>query len=119
MTKRTGPTDPNLRMLLAKLEKTARKNKAAIWADVAEALGTPTRNRTIVNLYEIDKNAFKEKVIVPGKVLGTGKITKPVEVAAWSFSGSAKAKIEEAGGKAFGINEIIEKWQGKDVMLMK
>ena len=33
------------------------------------------------------------------KVLGTGKLTKPLEVEAASFSKKARIKIEEAGGK--------------------
>ena len=34
------------------------------------------------------------------KVLGTGEITKPVKVVAYSFSERAKEKIEKAGGEA-------------------
>ena len=34
------------------------------------------------------------------KVLGNGTLTKKVTVKAAAFSGSAKEKIEEAGGKA-------------------
>jgi large subunit ribosomal protein L15 len=43
------------------------------------------------NLKEIDLSAFK--------VLGTGKITKPVKVKALKFSASAAEKIQKAGGK--------------------
>ncbi len=34
------------------------------------------------------------------KVLGGGKVTRPIEVTAKEFSASAKRKLEEAGGKA-------------------
>ncbi len=34
------------------------------------------------------------------KILGTGEISRPFTVTATKFSGSAKAKIEAAGGKA-------------------
>ena len=34
------------------------------------------------------------------KVLSNGELTKKLTVKAAAFSGSAKAKIEEAGGKA-------------------
>lgn len=37
---------------------------------------------------------------VPVKVLGQGNITKSIHIKAHSFSASAKAKIEKAGGKA-------------------
>jgi len=48
------------------------------------------------------------------KVLGTGKLTKPLEIEARFFSKNAKAKIEESGGKAVQIEpsdkqEKIEK----------
>ena len=43
------------------------------------------------------------------KILGGGKITRPVVVQAHRFSGSAKAAIEKAGGKAI----LIEQWAAK------
>lgn len=36
----------------------------------------------------------------PVKILGTGEITRKVSVSAHAFSGSARAKIEAAGGSA-------------------
>jgi len=36
----------------------------------------------------------------PLKVLGTGEISRALKVTASKFSGSAKAKIEKAGGQA-------------------
>jgi large subunit ribosomal protein L15 len=34
------------------------------------------------------------------KVLGGGRVTHPLEITAGKFSGQAKRKLEEAGGKA-------------------
>ncbi len=46
---------------------------------------------------------FKEGLVgkrsVPVKVLGDGEIGKAIEISAHAFSGSAKEKIEKAGGK--------------------
>ncbi|UCG95549.1 MAG: uL15 family ribosomal protein [archaeon] len=39
------------------------------------------------------------------KVLGTGKVTNPLEIEAEIFSQKAKLKIEEAGGKAIQIGK--------------
>lgn len=39
------------------------------------------------------------------KVLGTGMLTRPINVVSPSFAASAKAKIEEAGGKAIETEE--------------
>ena len=46
--------------------------------------------------------------MVPGKLLGAGKLTKAVTVAAYQFSDSAVDKIKEAGGKAMLIEEMLE-----------
>jgi len=53
----------------------------------------------------VDKTAMKEaglirKAELPVKILGEGKISKPLSVTADAFSESAKKKIHEAGGKA-------------------
>ncbi|MCX6769792.1 MAG: uL15 family ribosomal protein [Candidatus Micrarchaeota archaeon] len=61
----------------------------------------------IVNLYEIEQLAASGKLEkregfdyfeFPGKVLGTGIITKPVKILALAFSEGAAAKIKKAGG---------------------
>jgi len=53
----------------------------------------------------VDKQAMKEagfikKAALPVKILGDGKISKPLSVRADAFSESAKKKIIAAGGKA-------------------
>ncbi|MCD4740414.1 uL15 family ribosomal protein [archaeon] len=53
-----------------------------------------------VNLWKISKNTQKgDTILVLGKVLGDGNLDHPVNIAAESFSESAKKKIESAGGK--------------------
>ena len=44
------------------------------------------------------------------KILGGGKLARPVTVEAHRFSASAKAAIEKAGGKAI----LIEQWKAKE-----
>ena len=39
------------------------------------------------------------------KILGTGKLTREIEIRAEDFSGSAESKIEEAGAEAVEIEE--------------
>ena len=62
-----------------------------------------------VNLFEIEqlacngkleKKGGKDCFEFQGKVLGCGKMTKPVSVTAESFSGKAMEKIKAAGGSA-------------------
>ncbi|RME55302.1 50S ribosomal protein L18e [Candidatus Woesearchaeota archaeon] len=106
MVKRTGPTDLNLKNLINELNK-AGKN-AKIWKRVAEDLAKPTRQRRIVNLERIERFAKdNETVVVPGKVLANGELTKKVTVAAWTFSEAAKRKIN-AKGKTLTIRQLVK-----------
>lgn len=107
--KPTGPTNPRLARMINKLEKAYRVYDAPIWKAVAEKLQRPARKRIEVNLWKINKYARGQRaIIVPGKVLGEGEISKPVVVVAAGFSSSAKRKIEEAGGRAYLLDEYIE-----------
>jgi len=55
-----------------------------------------------INVGELDSMSIEDGRIDLGKkkVLGRGKLTKPVSVSAAAFSAVARAKIEEAGGEA-------------------
>ncbi|MEB3787742.1 MAG: 50S ribosomal protein L18e [Desulfurococcales archaeon] len=108
--KRTGPTSIVTRKLITRLEKAAKTSNARIWAAVAEILAKPTRRRPAVNISKINRYAREgEIVVVPGKVLGAGKLEKKVTVAALSFSKQALIKIKEAGGEAITIQELLER----------
>ncbi len=107
--KRTGPTNIGLRRLIHELRKASRAYNAPAWRYVAELLERPTRKRVEVNLSKINRYAREgEVVVVPGKVLGAGRLEKPVTVAAYSFSGEAIRKIREAGGRALTIPQLLE-----------
>ncbi len=104
-----GPENPNVIALIAFLEKASRKNKAPVWKQVAGLLQKPSRKKGSVNLYEIDKHAKEgETIIVPSKLLGIGKLSKKITIAAASFSASAKAAIEKAGSKIVSIKKLAE-----------
>jgi large subunit ribosomal protein L18e len=107
--KRTGPTDVYLRLQIEDLRKRYFESKTAIWLAIAEKLAKPRRDRIEVNLAQIDRNTGKdETVIVPGVVLASGELSKPVKIAAWKFSGSAEKKIKSAKGKSLTIEELIK-----------
>ncbi len=102
-------TNPNLVRLIDELLKASAANKAPIWKDIAERLAKPKRLYAEVNVSKIQRYANEgETVVVPGKVLGGGKISKAVTVAALSFSETAKKKITEAGGRCITIRELME-----------
>jgi len=107
--KRTGPTNPYLRKLIEDLRKKSLELKAPIWKVVAEKLNNPRRGKIEVNLVSIERNAGKSKtIVVPGVVLGSGEITKPVNVAAWKFSPAAEEKIKKAKGSVLTIEELVK-----------
>lgn len=91
-----------------------------IWKAVAAGLNRPRRVGFKINLYRMDKLADgKETLVVPGMVLGAGEVTKKLTVAALKFSGSAKQKIEKAGGKCWDIDELVkENPDGKGVRIL-
>ena len=96
---------------LLRVIRLLRKNrKARIWRAVAERLEKPRRLRAEVNISRINRYTKEgDTVIVPGKVLGAGKLTHPVYVAAFSFSKAAREKIIEAGGECMTIEELMER----------
>jgi large subunit ribosomal protein L18e len=106
--RRTGPTNYILRKTIRQLKKAARVNKARIWRYVAELLERSARKRVAVNIYKINRlTKDGDVVIVPGKVLGVGKLNHRVAVAAIAFSKQAIEKIKAANGRAMHILELV------------
>ncbi|MCQ8892178.1 MAG: 50S ribosomal protein L18e [Candidatus Methanosuratincola sp.] len=106
--KRTLPTNPKTRRLIRLLRRASRSTNVGVWRDLSELLSVPTRKKISVNVSKIDKFAKEgEFIAVPGKVLGFGNITKKVDVAALSFSPSAREKITSAGGRAISLEVLL------------
>jgi large subunit ribosomal protein L18e len=85
-----------------------KKNKN--WIRVAEILSGPRKNRTNLNLEELNKKVEKEKsVVIPGKILSQGELDKKIKVVALSFSEKAKEKLNKAGSETLTILEEIKK----------
>ena len=120
MTGKVSKTNEHLLGLIKELYEASHKEDAPIWRDVARRLERSNRLHPEVNVGKIDRYANKnERVVVPGKVLGSGDLTKPVHVAAWRFSDSARTKIEAAGGKALTIAEMVSAApKGTDVRIL-
>ena len=118
MVKRTGPTTLQLQNLISDLKTKSRDVK--LWNRVVKELNKPTRQRRVVNLYKISKFARDgETILVPGKVLSVGDLSKPVKVAAYQFSDSAKEKILKNKGTVLSIKDLFEKNpEGKQVRIL-
>jgi large subunit ribosomal protein L18e len=108
--KKTEATNPELIELIKFLRKQSNENKVEIWRDVAERLAKPRRRTLPVNVSRLNRFTSKSgTVIVPGKVLGTGEISHPVTVSAFSFSAKAREKIEAAKGKCVSFADLVKK----------
>ena len=84
-------------------------SKQPFMKSLAKALNRPRRGMSEVNLNSIEKHSYSNEIIaVPGSVLGIGEITKPVHVAALRFSGKAKEKIINAGGKCLTFQDFLD-----------
>jgi large subunit ribosomal protein L18e len=104
---RTGPSNYELQKLLLELENKALESR--FWRRIKKDLTKSSRQRRSVNVYKIDKFAKAgETVIIPGKVLSLGQLTKKVDVAAFTFSTEARRKIQEAQGKTLSIQELLQ-----------
>jgi len=107
--KRKGPTNPYLKKLVEELRKKSFELDAPIWKTIAKKLEKSRRKRVEVNLSDIERNTKEnDTVIVPGIVLASGELTKPVKIAAWRFSESAKKKIEKSKSKCLTIEELVK-----------
>ncbi|MDG6989011.1 MAG: 50S ribosomal protein L18e [Nitrososphaerota archaeon] len=113
--------NPVTRRTAVLLERAGKKQKARIWSEASALLSYPSSTRVEVNLGRISRLADDgEPVFVPGKVLGTGVMEKKVVVGAFSYSTSAKAKIEAIGGSALTLEEFLKKYpKGSGVKLVR
>ena len=86
----------------------ARKNPS--WIKLANVLSGPTNKYSSVNLGEIDaKTKEGDTILVPGKVLSSGDISKKVRIVALSISSSAKDKLKKTKSEFATISEEIKK----------
>lgn len=95
-------TNPQLVKTILALKKTN--------PEYAKVLAYPRRKMLTVNVELLDK-ACKDgdKIIVPGKILGSGALTKKLKVVGFSITSEAQEKITKAKGEFVEILEEIKK----------
>jgi large subunit ribosomal protein L18e len=112
-----------LRYAVVMLEKASKKNGPEIWRTASRLLAAPAAQKVEVNVGRISRVASADggaRIFVPGKVLGSGIVEKKVVVGAFSFSASARQKIESKGGSAMTAEEFLTKYpEGSGVTLVK
>lgn len=108
LSKRIQRKNQALQSLIFDLIEAGRENNAPIWRTTAEALSAPTRQQPTVNLHDLNEVNTDDTLLIPGKVLGSGILTKDnVTVAAHKYSSSARKAIEE-NGEAMTIRELLD-----------
>ena len=97
----------------------AKKYQA--WFNVAEILSGPRRKRVNLNIGEIGEKVKEgEKVVVPGKVLSQGEITKKMKIIAFNFSEKTKDKLLKSRCEILSIlDEIKKNPEAKGVKILK
>jgi large subunit ribosomal protein L18e len=119
--KKLKSTNPELVSLIRDLKKQSQESQTELWLSLAKRLTTSNRSRVAVNLSRLNRYTKEgETVVVPGKVLGAGQADHPLNVAAFSFSDVAKAKIATGKGKCLSIRDLMKKNPtGKNVKIME
>jgi large subunit ribosomal protein L18e len=107
--------------VLQSLVESLLKTQKPIWKKVAYELSRPRRQKVEVNLSKLEDYADPDvTVLVPGKVLGSGAVSKKITVAAFSFSESARKLIHENGGKAISIESLHKSNpDGRGIIILK
>lgn len=114
-----GPESIELIDALKALKHAYSRTKKRVWLKAAQLLQRPRRRRVEVNVYALDKHVAEgDFVLVPGKVLSLGKLSKKITVAAFSAAAGARKKIAESGSKLLSLQEAAEKSDGKKVKIV-
>lgn len=116
---KTKTTNKVLFDTIRDLKKLSNKTGENVWKAVAAKLAGSASQRSKVNLSKIEKHAMDgSSVIIGGKVLGDGILSKKVTIVAFSASDSAKEKISKAGGKFVEIRDYISKTPDNKVKII-
>jgi len=109
MPKPTGPTNPIFKALIDDIRNRGYRENVPFLIKLADELETPKRSRAEVDLSKLNRICKEnETVVVPGKVLSSGILKKPLIVAAASFSMAAIESIQKSGGKVLTIEELVK-----------
>jgi large subunit ribosomal protein L18e len=91
------------------------------WLDIAGIMSGPRKKRVNANLEKINKETKEgETILIPGKVLSNGEITKKLKIIALSFSEKAKEKILKSNSEcSYIIEEIKKNPEAKGIKIIK
>ncbi|MBS3086375.1 50S ribosomal protein L18e [Candidatus Pacearchaeota archaeon] len=99
--------------VLVETIRAAKKTGSEFWMQVASILSSPRRQKVAVNLNDIEKSTKEgDSIVVPGKVLSQGELSKKVAIVAFAFSDKTKEKLLKTKSQAITIMEEIKKNPG-------
>jgi len=109
MVKRTGPQNNDIVDAISELKKAFLDSKVKLWKRLYKEISRSTRNRRVVNIIRLDKHTKdNDVVVVPGKLLGVGTMTKKITVAPLLISEKAEQKLKDAGCKVISFKDLIK-----------
>jgi large subunit ribosomal protein L18e len=109
MTRSHVKGNPELLRAIRELRSAARSHDAPVWATVADDLERSRHPSRPVSVGHLDRIASAEEtIVVPGKVLSDGLLSKRLTVAAFAYSAGAKTKIHAAGGVALSLHDLLK-----------
>lgn len=92
---------------MIELIRTAKKH--AGWLTISRMLSGPSQNYQALNLSEIDKHSKEgDTIVVLGKVLSSGDVSKKLRICALSISSSAREKLKKTKSEFVTIAEEIK-----------
>lgn len=99
--------------MLVETIRAAKKTGNELWVQVAGILVGPRRSHVAVNLDQIEKQTKEgDSVVVPGKVLSQGEISKKIAIIAFNFSEKSREKLLKTKSQAVVMLEEIKKNPG-------
>ena len=102
--------NPELRKLIRRLHRHGRQESVPLWIAAAEHLDGSRHSRRPVNVGHLERIAHpKEILVVPTKLLASGRLRKPLTVAALAYSPGAREKVLAAGGTVLSLEEMLTK----------
>jgi large subunit ribosomal protein L18e len=112
--------NPELARVIIELNRAAKAHKAPVWRAAADRLAQPRHQVFPLNVGHLERlAAAKETIVVPGKLLAEGNLTKALTIGAISYSSEARSKVQAAGGSALSISDLVKSHpDGKGVRLL-
>ena len=88
--------------------KLAYKNQE--WHKIAQILSASTKRYSEINLSDLDKESkLGDTLVVPGKILSKGNLTKRIKICALGISQEARTKLKESKTEFIYLREEINK----------